>query len=49
MILREAAANKAHIAPHGQKTEAFCAVVDTLTCNTDFGPVVDAKRMRDCY
>ena len=48
-MLREVAAAKAHIAPHGSKTEAFKTVADVLNSNVDFVPHMDSKSVRDRY
>lgn len=49
MMIREVVGNKAHIAPHGQKTEAFRAFDNASNCSTKFLSVGDAKIIRECY
>lgn len=49
MLLREVLAAKAHVAPHGTKTERFEVVADSLNTNSDFSVSVDSKSVRDRY
>lgn len=49
MVLSKVAAIKAHVAPHGSKSDAFKEVPDALIGNIDFSPSVDTKSVRNRY